>query len=274
MSARARVADRVRQMRFSKPDAAIQKQRVVRAARIFCHLHRCGTRQLIRLAGDEGIERQVRIKPRALELIVGAPARREPAAASPAIVTSSRAPPLIGNPYRRPCCPLPRPRTRSKSAAASRVKPRRAICSVNCERIASSFRRLGAQIVKVAVDSSKSSALRGLIQAENCCGVSSLSRSREQSFHRCIICFAAPRLSFYCTAKVLMLGATVVHASAYRLPSPDRRSIEVGTSPVWPTRPRHCRYRSVTFNHFRRSTNSTHPASRYPQLIAIAFNQI
>ena len=60
--------------------------------------------------------------------------------------------------------------------------------------MASSFSRFGAQMVSVAVDSSNCSAFSGLIHAENCCGVSSVSSSREQSFQRCVITVTAPRL--------------------------------------------------------------------------------
>ncbi len=76
----------------------------------------------------------------------------------------------------------------ANTMATGRCATREAACAMrseNWERMASSFRRLGAPMVSVAVDSSKSSAFSGLIQAENCCGVSSFSRRREQSCQMC-----------------------------------------------------------------------------------------
>ncbi len=78
----------------------------------------------------------------------------------------------------------------ANTIATGRWAMRDAACAMrseNCERMASSFSRFGAPIVSVAVDSSKSSAFSGLIQAENCCGVSSVSRRREQSCQMCCI---------------------------------------------------------------------------------------
>jgi hypothetical protein len=51
----------------------------------------------------------------------------------------------------------------------------------NWARTASSFSRLGAPMRSLPLAASYSMAFRGLIQAENCCGVISRSSSREQS---------------------------------------------------------------------------------------------
>ena len=59
------VADRVHQVRLAQPDAAVDEQRVVRAAGILSDLHRRCARQLVALALDEARESEVRIEPAA-----------------------------------------------------------------------------------------------------------------------------------------------------------------------------------------------------------------
>ncbi len=65
-AARDGVADGVHQVRLAETHAAVDEQRVVRAARILRDLHGSGARQLIGLALDEGLEGKGGAQPGAL----------------------------------------------------------------------------------------------------------------------------------------------------------------------------------------------------------------
>jgi hypothetical protein len=109
-----------------------------------------------------------------------------------------------------------------------------AICSENWERIASSFSRLGAPIVSVAVDSSKSIAFSGLIQAENCCGVSSLSSSREQSCQMSCIEFRVPLFVVRkCSPEAEFARSALLPPSRWWLASPRLRYPERSRRFYW-----------------------------------------
>ena len=56
------LADGMQQMRFAEPDAAIEKQRIVRFAGRLRDRQRGGMREVVVLADDEGVERIPRIK--------------------------------------------------------------------------------------------------------------------------------------------------------------------------------------------------------------------
>ena len=51
------------QMRLAEPDTAVDEQRVVGAARILGDLHGGGFRELVALAFDETVEREIRVQP-------------------------------------------------------------------------------------------------------------------------------------------------------------------------------------------------------------------
>jgi hypothetical protein len=63
-----RVAHRVDQVRLAQAHPAVQEQRVVRAARVLGDLERRGARHLVGLAGDEGLEGEVRVDAGALDV--------------------------------------------------------------------------------------------------------------------------------------------------------------------------------------------------------------
>jgi hypothetical protein len=56
------IADRVHQMSLAEPYAAIQEKRVVGTARILGHLEGPRARQLVALAFDEAVEREIRVE--------------------------------------------------------------------------------------------------------------------------------------------------------------------------------------------------------------------
>ena len=58
------VADRVHQVRLAETDAAVDEQRVVRAAGILRDLKRRRARELVALAFDEALERESLVEPR------------------------------------------------------------------------------------------------------------------------------------------------------------------------------------------------------------------
>ena len=51
------------QVCLTETDTAVNEQRVVRPARIFGDLHRRGFRELVALALDETVEREIRVQP-------------------------------------------------------------------------------------------------------------------------------------------------------------------------------------------------------------------
>jgi hypothetical protein len=53
------VADRLQKVRFPESDPAIDEERVVRGPGVLRHLDRCGTSELVCLAGYETVEREI-----------------------------------------------------------------------------------------------------------------------------------------------------------------------------------------------------------------------
>ena len=166
------VADRLDQVRLAEPDAAVDKERVVRSAGVLGDLDGRRARELVRLAGDEAVECEAAVEARALlHHRLGVPAvtgRQRCAPGLRAAASTSRT-----------------PSSRPHASAA-----RRSMRAAKRSRTSSSTKRLGAARVSVSSGAPVSGA-RGRIQVLNCCAGSSCSSRRRQASQRFCIFYLA-----------------------------------------------------------------------------------
>ena len=210
------VADRLDQVRLAQPHAAVDEQRVV-GRRMLGDLQRGGAGELVRLAGDEAVERQRRVEARCLRSLRGTDGRCRHTTTAAAAATDSRA---VGSGGRRvsPGGAMTNSTPRSLPVASRSIVeilgPKRSFTHCRTKRFGATSR----------TPSAVGSQRNGRIQVANCCGGRSRSREVRQADHgSALFVEGVVRFSKAATGRRSMAPRSSSGGGQKRVPARPRR---------------------------------------------------